>query len=207
MAQGPIRHRSGPNRRPTLATLLPATCSTKWRRGHHAAELVPPWLPPPPRLCLYLCGSGRAPEHSPHPLPLLQRFSTSPKPPLLSATGTMAMASIADAAVGFLAASTELCPHAGVSWSWRALAPQLAALAISRPNPGDPEHLPSIFCSVPCVRRKKDLVLKYETTQGSRCEPQTQMNSAFGLRLIREILRIPGAKSFSFILCFCRFLV
>ena len=38
MAQCPIRTRAGPNRLSTLPTLMPATCSTKWRRGRHAPE-------------------------------------------------------------------------------------------------------------------------------------------------------------------------
>ena len=38
LAQCPIRTRAGPNRLPTLPTLMPATCSTKWRRGRHAPE-------------------------------------------------------------------------------------------------------------------------------------------------------------------------
>ena len=38
LAQCPIRTRAGPNRLSTLPTLMPATCSTKWRRGRHAPE-------------------------------------------------------------------------------------------------------------------------------------------------------------------------
>ena len=38
LAQCPIRTRAGPNQLSTLPTLMPATCSTKWRRGRHAPE-------------------------------------------------------------------------------------------------------------------------------------------------------------------------
>jgi hypothetical protein len=52
----------------------------------------------------------------------------------------------------------------------------------------------------------RDLVLKYETTQGSRCEAKTHMNSASGLQLISRNSRVPEAKVFSFIFSLCRFL-
>jgi len=53
----------------------------------------------------------------------------------------------------------------------------------------------------------RDLGLEYETTQGSRCEAKTHINSAVASGLIRRKFTVPDAKSFSFFFCFCRFLV
>ena len=63
-------------------------------------------------------------------------------------------------------------------------------------------------CVVPlfCKGEERDLGLEYETTQGSRCEAKTHMNSAYGLQLIRGKLRVPDASCVFLYFCFCRFL-
>jgi len=53
----------------------------------------------------------------------------------------------------------------------------------------------------------RDHRLKFVKSEGFRCEVKTHMNSALDDGLIRRNFWVPDAKSFSFIFCFCRFLV
>jgi hypothetical protein len=128
MAQCLIRPGSGPKSAPMPATLLRATCSMKWLRGKHAAELAPPWLPPPPRPCLCLCSFGGAPEHPLHPPPLLPVFALAPR--FASSTRTR---------------SPEHVRHGRRAGSLLLSAPCCCALPPSQPRVSSP----SLACIVP----------------------------------------------------------
>ena len=172
--------------------------------GRHAPERAPPLLS---AAAACLCLPARNVDARRFPLALL----CSPRTHLLLPLAPPRALSLPLAlAIGMAEPELELLlllasagQGQGWAWPWLAVARPPDASYCHRPLSGGSEA----GRQRPCPLQGRDLGLEYETTQGSRCEPQTHMNSAFGLRLIRGKLRVPGAKSFSFILCFCRFLV
>ena len=74
---------------------------------------------------------------------------------------------------------------------------------------GRPSHNGRPVLPMPGVlyeeEKRRDLGLEYETTQGSRYEAKTHMNSAYGLQHDSWKSRVPGARSVFLFFCFCRF--
>ena len=171
-----------------------ATCSMKWLRGHHAAELVPPWVTPPPRLCCYLGQARGTPYsfiHSPSlPLPLSSPPRRSPRRP--------------EPCPPWPAGIARGCRCTGRAWPRLAMVRVWPPLFVSTPRASWSEKQTSPF-SVQ-EEEGRDLRLEYETTQGSRCEAKTRIVFV-GCGVIHGRSWVPEAKVFSFFFCFCRFLV
>ena len=183
MAQGPIRPGTSPKSPPTLPTPTRATCSAKCVKGKRVSWACPPCTSARPHHCCtcagtpYRVGTARGAHHFlihspslplPFPLHLGARASrrrcrsTAAAPLLLRRCCCAPMCATAgQARVAHKRRWGHLCLAGRRCAAW-------CSPCRSRPWPAQ-------------LLLEKDLVLKYETTQGSRCEPQTQMNSVCGL--------------------------
>ena len=76
LTQCPIRTRAGPNRLPTLPTLMPATCSRNCLRGLHATAVPPPWV----TRALHAIHRARPCLHAPCALLPMRSGTSTPSP-------------------------------------------------------------------------------------------------------------------------------